>query len=213
MLCAGCARHPLCRWIWRMLSPESGELNPAGGNAKQIEFRVIIEGGSKLSIAASRRDLPHWPEGLTNAFRHSGASHIDMELIYGTRDFRLVVRDDGCGIDPHILRTGRDGHWGLSECASGPSGWAPGFTSSASRPPGRSSSSRSPAASHFKINRLAASAGGVTEAGDRTGRQAVRRRRRETPLEPRDSAAHSGPPAPGMRYTGAPTEQRAAASR
>jgi signal transduction histidine kinase len=26
----------------------------------------------------------------------------------------MVVRDDGCGIDPQTLETGRDGHWGLS---------------------------------------------------------------------------------------------------
>jgi nitrate/nitrite-specific signal transduction histidine kinase len=26
----------------------------------------------------------------------------------------MVIRDDGVGIDPEILRTGRDDHWGLS---------------------------------------------------------------------------------------------------
>src|SRR5258707_321635 len=26
---------------------------------------------------------------------------------------RMVVRDDGCGIDPRVLRAGREGHWGL----------------------------------------------------------------------------------------------------
>jgi nitrate/nitrite-specific signal transduction histidine kinase len=33
---------------------------------------------------------------------------------YGPGDFRLSVRDDGCGIDPSILEAGRDGHFGLS---------------------------------------------------------------------------------------------------
>jgi nitrate/nitrite-specific signal transduction histidine kinase len=28
--------------------------------------------------------------------------------------FRIVVRDDGCGIDPQVLQAGRDGHWGLA---------------------------------------------------------------------------------------------------
>ena len=26
----------------------------------------------------------------------------------------MLVRDDGCGIDPAVLKTGRDGHWGLT---------------------------------------------------------------------------------------------------
>jgi nitrate/nitrite-specific signal transduction histidine kinase len=26
----------------------------------------------------------------------------------------MLVRDNGKGIDEHVLRTGRDGHWGLS---------------------------------------------------------------------------------------------------
>lgn len=27
---------------------------------------------------------------------------------------RVVVSDDGCGIDSEVLRSGRDGHWSLS---------------------------------------------------------------------------------------------------
>lgn len=37
-----------------------------------------------------------------------------MELRYSPRRFSILVRDDGRGIDPDILREGRDGHWGLS---------------------------------------------------------------------------------------------------
>jgi nitrate/nitrite-specific signal transduction histidine kinase len=36
-----------------------------------------------------------------------------VELEYNPRQFRLLIRDDGCGVDSTILRTGRDGHWGL----------------------------------------------------------------------------------------------------
>jgi signal transduction histidine kinase len=25
----------------------------------------------------------------------------------------MRIRDNGCGIDPHVLQAGRDGHWGL----------------------------------------------------------------------------------------------------
>lgn len=53
-------------------------------------------------------------EALINAFRHAHANKIDMELIYSPNRLRILVRDDGCGIDPDILRQERDGHWGLS---------------------------------------------------------------------------------------------------
>src|SRR6185503_9356757 len=52
-------------------------------------------------------------EGLTNAFRHAHAGSVEIELSYGSSDFRLVVRDDGCGVDPTILQAARDGHRGL----------------------------------------------------------------------------------------------------
>jgi len=53
-------------------------------------------------------------EAIINAFRHSGAANVEVELRYSDRNLRLFVRDDGCGIEPQILRDGRDGHWGLS---------------------------------------------------------------------------------------------------
>jgi signal transduction histidine kinase len=53
-------------------------------------------------------------EALTNAFRHARADHIKIELQYGSRDFRLLVYDDGCGVDPQMLHAGQDGHRGLS---------------------------------------------------------------------------------------------------
>ena len=39
---------------------------------------------------------------------------MDFELEYADRDLRLRVRDNGCGIDPHVLEAGREGHWGLA---------------------------------------------------------------------------------------------------
>jgi nitrate/nitrite-specific signal transduction histidine kinase len=51
---------------------------------------------------------------LVNAFRHSRASRIEVELEYAPKRFRIVVRDDGCGIDPQVLRAGREGRWAFS---------------------------------------------------------------------------------------------------
>jgi len=53
-------------------------------------------------------------EAVVNAFRHSGAKHVELELEYSDADLCMRVRDDGCGIDPRVLHAGREGHWGLA---------------------------------------------------------------------------------------------------
>ena len=53
-------------------------------------------------------------EGLVNAFRHSGATAVEIEIEYAPSELRLFVRDDGRGIDPQIARTGTTGHWGIA---------------------------------------------------------------------------------------------------
>ena len=50
-------------------------------------------------------------EALINAFRHSGGSHIEVGVEREKRRLRVLVRDDGKGIDADVLRVGRDGHW------------------------------------------------------------------------------------------------------
>lgn len=50
-------------------------------------------------------------EALTNAFRHSGASHIRLELAYGNRYFSMSCADDGRGFDAQEQE--KSGHWGL----------------------------------------------------------------------------------------------------
>jgi nitrate/nitrite-specific signal transduction histidine kinase len=36
-----------------------------------------------------------------------------VEVDYASTDLHILVRDNGCGIDPSVLRAGREGHWGL----------------------------------------------------------------------------------------------------
>ena len=80
----------------------------------QIDFRVIVLGTARKLHPLIRDEVYHiGRELLVNAFRHSRASRIEVELDYAPRCFRIAVRDDGCGIDPRVLRTGREGHWGL----------------------------------------------------------------------------------------------------
>jgi len=51
---------------------------------------------------------------LVNAFLHSGAKRVEFELEYTDSDLRMRIRDNGCGIDPHVVQRGREGHWGLA---------------------------------------------------------------------------------------------------
>jgi signal transduction histidine kinase len=48
-------------------------------------------------------------EALRNAFSHARAQHIEAELIYAERVFRLRIRDDGKGIEAALLEEGRPG--------------------------------------------------------------------------------------------------------
>jgi signal transduction histidine kinase len=52
-------------------------------------------------------------EALVNALLHSGATCIETEVEYSPRRLRVIVRDNGRGIDPQVVRARRDWHWGL----------------------------------------------------------------------------------------------------
>jgi ligand-binding sensor domain-containing protein/signal transduction histidine kinase len=79
------------------------------------EFRVIVEGRPR-PLHPMVRDEVHrlGREALMNAFHHASAKHIEVELEYAAHHLRMLVRDDGVGIDPEVLESGRQGHWGLS---------------------------------------------------------------------------------------------------
>jgi signal transduction histidine kinase/ligand-binding sensor domain-containing protein len=79
------------------------------------EYRLVAEGTSRALHPIIRDEVYRiGREAVTNAFRHSGAPTIEVELQYGSDELRVSVRDNGRGIDPQILQAGRDGHWGLS---------------------------------------------------------------------------------------------------
>jgi signal transduction histidine kinase len=52
-------------------------------------------------------------ESLNNAFRHARAERIEVILVYGSSELRLVSCDDGCGMEAKLLEEGRSGHWGM----------------------------------------------------------------------------------------------------
>jgi signal transduction histidine kinase len=81
---------------------------------QEVDFRVVMEGMPRVLHPVIRDEVYRiGRESLVNAFRHSRASKIEVEVDYSASNLRILVRDNGCGIDPQVLRAGRDGHWGL----------------------------------------------------------------------------------------------------
>ena len=89
--------------------PEELALEPS------VDFHVIVEGQARrLHPIIHDEVYLIGREAIANAFRHACAKTIDLALEYHGNELRMVLRDDGCGIDPKVIQSGRDGHWGLS---------------------------------------------------------------------------------------------------
>lgn len=90
------------------LPEEAGLEQPPG-------YRVQSHGDPRQLRPAVRNEVYRiGREALLNALTHAQATTIDVTIDYGSRAFRLLVHDDGRGIDARILKNGRDGHWGLA---------------------------------------------------------------------------------------------------
>jgi signal transduction histidine kinase len=91
-------------------------------DSKSVEFSVIVVGKPQIVDPVMRAEILRIArEAMRNAFRHSHARRIEIELTYGCPMFRLRLRDDGAGIDACALERERcAGHWGLlgmEQCA------------------------------------------------------------------------------------------------
>jgi signal transduction histidine kinase len=85
------------------------------GFTSAIKFRVLVEGRQREVWSGLSEELYRiGREAIINAYRHSSARHVEVEIEYRASGIRIVVRDDGSGIDPQLLQSGREGHWGLS---------------------------------------------------------------------------------------------------
>ncbi|HEV3440796.1 MAG TPA: two-component regulator propeller domain-containing protein, partial [Gemmata sp.] len=98
------------------ISMLAGELGVDHKEGTAPEFSMQMEGITRDLHPIVRDELYRIAaEALRNAFKHSGAKSIEVELRYGERELRLRTRDNGRGIDPAILAQDRPaGHWGLS---------------------------------------------------------------------------------------------------
>jgi signal transduction histidine kinase/ligand-binding sensor domain-containing protein len=79
-----------------------------------VTFKTVIEGGVReLHPIIREETYCIGREALVNALTHSQGRHVEVEITYEPRQFRLRVRDNGRGIDPTIIEEGRPDHWGL----------------------------------------------------------------------------------------------------
>ena len=73
-------------------------------------FSLVVEGEARDLHPILRDEVYRIiREALRNAFNHAHARHIETEISYGRRVFRLRIRDDGDGIPTEILDDGRPG--------------------------------------------------------------------------------------------------------
>lgn len=79
------------------------------------DFSVTVQGATKGLNPIVATELYHiTAEALRNAFQHAQARRIEVEICYDLGEFRLRVRDNGKGIEPHVLHSRRTGHYGIT---------------------------------------------------------------------------------------------------
>lgn len=73
-----------------------------------VDFRIHVVGQQPPLRPAIQDEIYRiGREALLNAFCHAAAKRIELELEYSSSALTMRVHDDGCGIDPQVLDTGR----------------------------------------------------------------------------------------------------------
>ncbi len=106
---------PMSNELSSAIAALSGELRAAQTECRSPAVDLEVE-GEGLELHPILRDEIYriTAEALRNAFRHAQAERIDVAIRHGDREFRIVVKDNGKGIDPEVIEQGsRRGHWGL----------------------------------------------------------------------------------------------------
>ena len=85
-------------------------ITPASG----AQARILVTGHpSLLKPEVQHQMYLIGREALVNALHHSKASSIEVEVSYLRSHLRVLVWDNGCGIDEQIVEAARASHWGL----------------------------------------------------------------------------------------------------
>jgi len=97
------------------LSALGEELGANAGNEGSEALKIVTEGVARPLNTLVKEDIYRIVrEALRNAFTHSKAQRIEVEIMYEEKIFRVRVRDDGQGIDPAVVdQVNPSGHWGL----------------------------------------------------------------------------------------------------
>src|SRR6185295_3879002 len=78
--------------------PQELGLNAAAG------LRIIVDGQPRPLRPLIRDEVYRISrEALVNAFQHAEASEIEVEIEFAARALRVLIRDDGRGIDPEVI--------------------------------------------------------------------------------------------------------------
>jgi signal transduction histidine kinase len=82
---------------------------------REVRFRVIVAGTARPLRPLIGDDIfLIGREALANAFHHSGASEVEVEIEYRPNQLRVLVRDNGCGIAGDRMRSTDSEQRGLS---------------------------------------------------------------------------------------------------
>lgn len=80
----------------------------------RARFRILVTGHPKVLNPTIQKEINLISrEALANAFHHSNATKIEAEVEYLPSKLRVVIRDDGRGMDPQAVRLRQNSHWGL----------------------------------------------------------------------------------------------------
>jgi signal transduction histidine kinase len=80
-----------------------------------VRSRILVSGKPQaLKLNVQQQVYLIGREALVNALLHSDATSIEAEVEYLPRRLRLVVRDNGCGMDQRAVESRRGLHWGLA---------------------------------------------------------------------------------------------------
>ena len=109
--------------IWDLRSQDEEELPTRMGRSLKLltsPSNASVNLKAKLKVTGTYRAISRavedelmriMQEAVTNAVRHSGCAHIDVELAYDMKRLRLMIADDGHGFDANAA--GPAGHFGL----------------------------------------------------------------------------------------------------
>jgi signal transduction histidine kinase len=79
------------------------------------DYKVTVEGeGRRLHPIIRDEVYRVGREAVVNALRHARARAVAVEIEYSPRGLRVLVRDDGAGIDPLVLASEPQGDCGLA---------------------------------------------------------------------------------------------------